>query len=407
MYYLLTALSGIIFGVLITFLVMKLKFQKDSQKLTEELSVLRSKVQTQEDFRKLIQNDFVNLAMKTVNEQQADLRKQNGEILDEKMKPLNEKLKEFQAQVNDFHKSGEVNKTEIIKEIENLKNNSKQLSEDAIKLTNALTMSQNVKGSYGENLLDVILQSGGLKEGIHYIKQKSTISANTKDENMHSIKPDIIINLPKEKHLIIDSKMTLTSYLEYQENQNKETKTNFIREIKARIKDLSDKNYENAHNLTQPDFILLYMPVENSVNMIYSDNDFQEIIKLAYDSNIIIVGSASLLTVVRLVNQLWAIQSQFENSNKIAQAGANLYETFCVFCEGLQEIQRKFNDVSGLFSKTINRFSRNSAKNPSLFSQIEILKTEYKINSTKQIPQEFLSEENLLDKDFAQQQSVN
>ena len=400
MYYLISALVGIIFGVLITYIVMKTKSQKDFQTHFEELNnaktelnTLQAQIKAQEDFRNLIKEDFSKLAVQTINEQQEDLRKQNREILDDKIKPLSEKLQEFQKQVNDFHKSGEVNKTEIIKEIENLRNNSQKLSEDAVKLTKALTMSQNVKGAYGEDLLDVILQSGGLKENIHYTKQFRTTSASSKDETLHKIKPDFVINLPNEKHLIIDSKLTLTSYLEYEENQNAQTKEKFKQALKTRIKDLSDKNYESATDLTQPDFILLYMPIENSISMVYSDDDFQEILHMAYNSNIIIVGSASILTIVRLVNQLWAIQSQYENSNKIALAGANLYETFVAFCENLQDIQKKFDDVSGLFTKTINRFTRNSAKNPSLFSQVEILKNEYKINTTKQIPQQFLEEQ--------------
>ena len=400
MYYVISTLVGIIFGCLTTYIIMKIKSQKDFQTHLEELnsaktelSTLHAQIKAQEDFRNLIKEDFSKLAVQTINEQQEDLRKQNREILDDKIKPLSEKLQEFQKQVNDFHKSGEVNKTEIIKEIENLRNNSQKLSEDAVKLTKALTMSQNVKGAYGEDLLDVILQSGGLKENIHYTKQFRTTSASSKDETLHNIKPDFVINLPNEKHLIIDSKLTLTSYLEYEENQNAQTKEKFKQAIKARIKDLSDKNYESATDLTQPDFILLYMPIENSISMVYSDDDFQDILHMAYSSNIIIVGSASILTIVRLVNQLWAIQSQYENSNKIALAGANLYETFVAFCENLQDIQKKFDDVSGLFTKTINRFTRNSAKNPSLFSQVEVLKNEYKVNTTKQIPQEFLTEE--------------
>ncbi len=399
-YYIISAVTGLIFGVLITYIICKNKFQKELQEKYEELnktktdlSSLQAQIKAQEDFRNIIKDDFSKLAVQTINEQQADLRKQNREILDDKIKPLNEKLQEFQKQVTEFHKTGEVNKTEIIKEIENLKENSKKLSDDAVKLANALTMNQNVKGAYGEDLLDVILQTGGLKENIHYTKQFRTTSASSKDETLHIIKPDFVINLPNEKHLIIDSKLTLTSYLEYEENKSTQTKEKFKQAIKARIKDLSDKNYETAADLTQPDFILLYMPVENCISMLYSDDDFQDILHLAYNSNIIIVGSASLLTVVRLVNQLWAIQSQYENSNKIAQAGANLYDTFSVFCENLQELQRKFDDISGLFTKTINRFTRNSSKNPSIFSQVEALKQEYKINTTKQIPQEFLEEE--------------
>ena len=395
-YYIISALIGIIFGSLITFVICKSKFQKETENFNAakaEILALQTQIKTQEDFRNLIKEDFSKLAAQTINNQQEDLRKQNREILDDKIKPLNEKLQEFQKQVSEFHKSGEVNKTEIIKEIENLRNNSQKLSEDAVKLTKALTMSQNVKGAYGEDLLDTILQAGGLKENIHYSKQFRTTSANSKDETIHQIKPDFVINMPNEKHLIIDSKLTLTSYLEYEDNQNAQTKDKFKQALKARIKDLADKNYETAADLAQPDFILLFMPIENCISMVYSDNDFQDILQLAYNSNIIIIGSASLLTVIRLVNQLWAIQSQYENSNKIALAGANLYETFVAFCENLQDIQRKFDDVSGLFTKTINRFTRNSAKNPSLFSQVQILKDEYKINTTKQIPQEFFEEE--------------
>ena len=375
-------------GSIVTYLIMKSKAEKN----IEELALLKGKINAQEDFRTMIKEDFSKLAADTINTQQEDLRKQNREFLDEKMKPLSEKLKEFQDKVTDFHRSNEVSKTEIIKEIEHLKNNSSKLSEDAQKLTQALTMSQNVKGSYGEDLLEVILQSGGLKENINYTKQYNTTSVSSKDETVHKIKPDFVVKLPNEKHLVIDSKFTLASYLEYCDNKNPQTKKAFKQSVEARIKDLSDKNYENAQNLSQPDFILLFMPIENCISMIYSDPDFQETLKYAYDSNIIIVGSASMLTVVRLVNNLWAVQIQCDNSNKIALAGITLYETCVAFCKNLEDLQKRFEDVSALFVTTINRFKRNSPKNPSMFSQIEVLKREYKLSTTKQIPNEFLEE---------------
>jgi len=407
-YYILNAtgglLLGLILGTLITFIIAKQQFQKVINQKSEELNSINTKLSTlqvqikaQDEFRNLIKEDFSKLAVQTINEQQEDLRKQNREILDDKIKPLNDKLQEFQKQVTDFHKSGEINKTEIIKEIENLRNNSKKLSEDAINLTKALTMSQNVKGSYGEDLLDVILQTGGLKEGVHYSKQFYTTAPNLKDEKLHNIKPDFVINLPNDKNLVIDSKLTLTSYLAYIENKNSETKKEFKQAVSTRIKELADKNYIEASGLNQPNFILLYMPIENCAGMVYEDNDFQDVLKMAYNSNIIIVGSAALLTVVRLVNQLWAIQSQYENSNKIAIAGTNLYETFVAFCENLQDVQKKFDDLSKLFTTTVNRFKRNTPKTPSIFSQVQVLKDEYKINTTKQIPQEFFEDTELIE----------
>ena len=386
-YYVLSALLGMILGGFITFLIMKLSFQKQAN----EINILKSQIKIQEDFRNIIKEDFSKLASETINEQQSDLRKQNREILDEKIKPLNETLENFKKQVVEFQQNNAERKAEIMTELKHLKENNKQLSDDAIKLTNALTMSQNVKGSYGEGLLESILQKSGLTEGIHYLKQQKTTSANTKDEQIHNIKPDFIIKLPNNKHLIIDSKLTLTSYLEYQKDKTKESKTIFIRAIKERIKDLSNKNYENAKDFAQPDFILLYMPVESCAGMVYSDEDFDEVLNLAYNSNIIIVGSASLLTTIRLVNQLWAIQSQCENSNRITKAGVTLYETFVAFCDSLIEIQKKFNAVSSEFTTAINRFNHDSPKHPSLFSQLQILKDEYKLNTSAKIPDEFLS----------------
>lgn len=390
-------LLGIVFGALITYIFMKNSFQKENKQNIEELSKLQAQIKAQEDFRNLIKEDFSKLAVQTINEQQEDLRKQNREILDDKLKPLNESLLDFKKQVAEFQEAGNSRKKEIMKEIDDLKTNSSKLSEDAQNLTKALTMNQNIKGAYGEDLLDVILQIGGLQENINYTKQFNTTSVNNKDEIEHKIKPDFVINLPNEKHLIIDSKLTLTSYLEYEENPKSETKEKFKQAVKTRIKELAEKNYQNAQGINQPDFILLFMPIENCVGMIYSDKDFGEILQYAYNSNIIIIGSASLLTVIRLVNQLWAIQKQSENSNKIAQAGINLYETFEAFCQNLKEIQDKFNDVSNLFKTTINRFKRKNDKNPSLFSQIEILKKEYKINTTKQIPAEFLTEDEIFE----------
>ena len=386
-YYVLSALLGMILGGFITFLIMKLSFQKQAN----EINILKSQIKIQEDFRNIIKEDFSKLASETINEQQSDLRKQNREILDEKIKPLNETLENFKKQVVKFQQNNAERKAEIMTELKHLKENNKQLSDDAIKLANALTMSQNVKGSYGEGLLESILQKSGLMEGIHYLKQQKTTSANTKDEQIHNIKPDFIIKLPNNKHLIIDSKLTLTSYIEYQKDKTKEAKTIFIRAIKERIKDLSNKNYENAKDFAQPDFILLYMPVESCAGMVYSDEDFDEVLNLAYNSNIIIVGSASLLTTIRLVNQLWAIQSQCENSNRITKAGVTLYETFVAFCDSLIEIQKKFNAVSSEFTTAINRFNHDSPKHPSLFSQLQILKDEYKLNTSAKIPDEFLS----------------
>jgi DNA recombination protein RmuC len=180
--------------------------------------------------------------------------------------------------------------------------------------------------------------------------------------------------------------VTLTSYLDYIEDESKISE--FKSEVKKRISDLADKNYQNAGNLYQPDFVLMYMPVESSVNLLYEDMD---LINQAYKSNIIIVGTASLLTVVRLVNQLLAQQKQSESVQRIVTAGTNLYETFVQFCEDLVDVQRRLDDVSSKLKTTVNRFSRGNRNKPSLFSQVNALK-EYGITTTKEIPAQLLED---------------
>ena len=225
-----------------------------------------------------------------------------------------------------------------------------------------------------------------MREGIHYTKQFVTKSANLKDDELHTVRPDVVINLPDDRHLVIDSKVTVSSYLDYIEDNSKINE--FKSEVKKRISDLANKNYQNAGDLSQPDFVLMYMPVESSVNLLYEDTD---LINLAYKSNIIIVGTSSLLTTIRLVNQLLAQQKQSESVNKIVSAGTNLYETFVQFCEDLLDVQKRVEDVSLKLTKTINRFSRGNRNKPSLFSQVNALK-EFGISSTKEIPPVLLDE---------------
>ena len=334
-------------------------------------------------FRNIISRDFVQLANSAVKNEQEDLRKQNREVLEEKILPLTRQINEFKDKVDKFNISGVENTARIVEQLAILEKNNKSIEQEAKNLTEALTKNQNIKGAYGEDILDTILQNTGLTEGIHYIKQYSTYSAG--DDGARKIRPDILIKLPENRHLIIDSKVTLTSYLECIKDSSK--LKDFKNEVKQRIKDLAEKNYQNADNTNQPDFILMYMPIDSSVGLLYEDAD---IINNAYKSNIIIVSTASLLVAIRLVNQLFSQQKQNENVKQIVNAGTNLYETFAQLCDELILIQKDFNNLSQEFTTTINRFQRPNKNKPSLFSQIEELK-KYGINTTNEIPKEFIN----------------
>ena len=385
------AIISFILGVIISGLVVHLLYSKKELATKEELIKLRAKIETSEDLQEIIKRDFVQLANETIKNEQEDLRKQNRETLEEKILPLTKELGEFKEKVEHFNLKGVENTTKIVEQITNLEKNNKIIEQEAKNLVEALTKNQNTKGSFGENLLDTILQSCGMQEGTHYSKQFVTKATNLKDEEIHTIRPDVVVYLPNNRHLIIDSKVTLTSYLEYVEDNSKLNE--FKSEVKKRITDLANKNYQGAGDLFQPDFVLMYMPVESSVNLLYED---LELVKQAYKSNIIIVGTASLLTTIRLVNQLLAQQKQAESVQQIVTAGSNLYETFVQFCDDLVDLQKRMNDVSSKFTTTINRFKRNSKNKPSLFSQVNALK-EYGISSLKEIPQSLMTEEDIIE----------
>ena len=379
---LLIASASFLSGVILSAIVVHLLHIRKSFAEKEELIRLRAAAEASDSVQEIVRRDFTRLANEIIKNEQEDLRKQNRESLEEKLIPLTRELSNFRQNIESFNLKETENTAKLSEQINNLERNNKIIEKETQNLVEALTKNQNIKGAYGENLLDTILQACGMLEGVHYTKQFTTQSENLKDEEVHSIRPDIVINLPDDRHLIIDSKVTLSSYLRYSEDNSKLNE--FKSEVKKRISDLSNKNYQNAKALNQPDFVIMYMPIEASVSLLYEDT---ELIMQAYRANVIIAGTASMIAAIRLVNQLLAQQKQRENLENIVKAGTNLYETFVQFCEDLLDVQRKFEEVSSKLTTTINRFRRENKNKPGLFSQINKLK-EYGINSVKEIPPE-------------------
>ena len=370
-------------GAILSGIIVKLYSDNKNQK---ELTVVKTKLETYKTLEDMMKSDFSEIARETIKNEQEDLRKQHKESLELTLAPLTKELGEFKTKVENFNENGIKNTTSIIEKITNLEKSSAEVSKEANLLANALSTNQNVKGAYGEGLLDTILQYCGMQEGVHYSKQYVTQSVDV-DGVTHTIRPDIVLNLPDNRCLVIDSKMTLTSYLEFV--QDKENLPRFKSEVKKRIAELSEKNYQKAEGVYQPDFVLMYIPIENSIHYLYED---LELINFAYRANVVIVGTPSLLVTIRLVNQLMAQQKQQESVNKIVQAGTNLYETFAKFCEELTDLKKRFEGLNTQFTKTVNRFQRGNKNTPSLFSQVEALK-QCGLLTSKEIPVELLEKE--------------
>ena len=180
----LIASLSFITGAIISALVLHIIHTKKNSEVKEELIKLKAKFETSESLQDIIKRDFVQLANETIKNEQEDLRKQNRETLEEKILPLTKELGEFKEKVEHFNLKGVENTTKIVEQITNLEKNNKIIEQEAKNLVEALTKNQNVKGAYGEELLDTILQQNGMQEGVHYSKQFVTTSTNLKDEGV-------------------------------------------------------------------------------------------------------------------------------------------------------------------------------------------------------------------------------
>ncbi len=328
--------------------------------LKEENLMLKAQVGLNENILNEVKVAFSQIAQESLKNQQEALLTEHSNDLKNKMElfkaeelaPVNRLLMEFKESIDNYQKSHQTESLEI-----------KNAIATAEKYARALTMNQNSKGEFGEEWLEQIFRFANLEENVHYTKQFTSGSA----------KPDFVVKLPNNKNIIIDSKVILKNYLEYQQSNNNETLKNvFITDLSNCIVNLAKKNYEEIESLNQPGFILMYIPIETCINMIYTDYDFRKVLELANSRNIIIVGTASMLVTLRLVNQLWASQIQYDNVKNIITVGENLYNNIATHAKNLMSIQKTIDDAAKSITTEVNRFT--AKKNGSIFKEAEKLK---------------------------------
>ena len=311
-------------------------YKKSIDLLKEENLNLKTRAGLNDNIVSEVKLAFSQIAQDSLKNQQEALILEHSRNLKSKMElfkaeeltPVNNLLKEFKQAIENYQKAHFEESVEI-----------KNAIATAEKYAKALTTSQNSKGEFGEDWLEQILKFANLQENIHYTKQFVSDGA----------KPDFVVNLPDDKHIIIDSKVILKNFIEYMQSEDESLKKAFINDLTNCITSLSVKNYEEIEKLNQPGFILMYIPVETCVNLIYTDFDFRKVIELANSRNIIIAGTSSLLVTLRLVNHLWASQIQYNNMQNIIKVGENLYNYIALHAQNLQNIQHLLIKLQKVF----------------------------------------------------------
>ncbi|HET7347549.1 MAG TPA: DNA recombination protein RmuC, partial [Acidobacteriaceae bacterium] len=280
---------------------------------------------------------------------------QNQANLTTLLTPLREKFGEFQAKVESLEKDGITGRTELKTQIEQLRTLNERLSEDAANLVTALKGSSKTQGDWGELVLEKLLEAAGLRRNVEYRVQETL---NREDGS--NARLDVILDLPDDRHLIIDSKVSLVSYTDYcntdVEEERKQALRLHLQSIRTHLKGLSAREYQELYGLNSLDFVLMFIPIEPAFMLaIANDNRlWQE----AYEKNVLLVSPSSLLCVVRTVAQIWRQERQARNVEEIARRGRMLLDKFVGFTEDLQSIGRKLGDAREAYDRAYNKLTR-------------------------------------------------
>lgn len=285
--------------------------------------------------KKTLNLEFEKLATKIFEDRSEKFKEENKEGLDQILSPLKEKIKEFEEKVDKTHRRDIQERAGLKVELERLMQLNQQLSTEARELTSALKGESKTQGNWGEFILEKILESSGLERGREYETQASSI-----DSSGNRVQPDVIINLPDNKHIVIDAKVSLSAYERLVNNQDETSAEsdlrNHILSVKTHIKQLSEKNYQNIEGITSPDFVLLFMPIEASFALaVQADH---ELFNYAWQKKVVVVTPSTLLATLRTISSVWKLEKQNRNVLEISRLAGKLYDKFVAFSKDLEKV---------------------------------------------------------------------
>ncbi|MFY7810694.1 MAG: DNA recombination protein RmuC [Flavobacterium sp.] len=337
--------------------------------------------QLQEKFTK----EFENLANKILEEKTNKFTEQNKENLKNILNPLQEKIQHFEKKVEDTHKESIDYHAALRQQIVGLKDLNEKMSKETVNLTKALKGDSKTQGNWGELILERVLEKSGLDKGREYEVQQSFTN-----DSGNRIQPDVIINLPDGKKMIVDSKVSLTHYERFvNEDNDDELKESYLKEhvnsIKRHVEQLSDKNYQDIYKMESPDFVLLFIPIEAAFALAL--NEDISLYNKAFEKNIVIVTPTTLLATLRTIDSMWTNQKQQENALEIARQAGALYDKFEGFIGDLLRVGNKMNEAKKEYEGAMSKLT---AGNGNLVRSVEKLK-KMGAKAKKSLPENVLS----------------
>jgi len=333
----------------------------------------------------VLTNQFKALASDILEEKSRRFTEQNQTNLGQLLDPLRTKIGEFQAQVQRVYEEEGKDRSALAEQVRQLRDLNRTLSEDAKNLTSALKGSSKPQGNWGEMILEQILEVSGLIKGETYVTQDSQVDPEGK-----RLQPDVVINLPEQKRLVVDAKVSLTAYERFASAEDKAEQEAALQQhlasVRGHIRTLSAKNYQALYGLKSFDFVLMFVPIEPAF-MLAVTND-RGLFAEAWESNVLLVSPSTLLFVLRTVAHLWRQEAQTRNRQAIADRGAKLFDRLVDFIEDLRVIGAKLHQAQEAYEDAVKRLTTQKGN---VIWQAKRLR-DLGVSPSKELPQEFMEQ---------------
>ena len=346
--------------------VEKIDFQSNILDLSKEVSQLKTErdhaltqltetKNNQAQVREQLQTDFAQLATKVLNQNSQQLANRHEDTLRHVLTPLRERLETFEKRVEDSYQQEARERFSLQQEIHKLTELNLRMGEEARNLTQALKGDSKAQGNWGELVLGRILEHSGLREGEEYVLQSKGLGLV--DTEGRKFQPDVIVQLPDGKHLIVDAKVSLTAYERYvaatDDTDRQQALQAHIQSILTHIQQLSSKHYSGLKGVHSPDFVLMFMPVEPAFSAALQQR--HDLFTLAWKQRIVLVSPTTLLATLKTVASVWKLEQQNRHAEEIARQGGALYDKFVGFVEELENIGKHLQRSDQAFTQAMNK----------------------------------------------------
>ncbi|MDE1151685.1 MAG: DNA recombination protein RmuC [Micavibrio sp.] len=323
--------------------------------ITEQIGRHKSDL---EHMEKKFALQFENLANKIFDEKTSKFKTESAESLGQLLNPLRDRLQEFHKKVDDSFGEQAKENFSLRKEIENIVSVNKQMSVQTESLTKALKGDVKAQGNWGEVMLEKILEDSGLRKDTDYYTQGADMGLKHVDSG-RTLKPDVVVNLPDKKHIIIDAKVSLTHYERYCAADNDDARAallkEFINSIRAHVAGLEQRRYQDTDKLGTPDLVLMFMPIEGAYSLAVQKDP--ELHSSAWDKKIVIVSPVTLFATLRTISSLWRIEQQNRNTQEIARQGGALFDKIAGFLKDMEDLGKRLSAAQDVYGKAYSNLT--------------------------------------------------